>query len=767
MRIDLWLPWRLWRLWLFVALFVLGSAFSSLHAQPNVRSDKSTIRGRVTNKAGEPLVGVNILSFQKNVGTATDPSGNYTLEVAPGANTIQFSYVGYETQQRSISLMPNEERVLNVVLEGDSGLLRTVTVTSGKFEKSLGEVTVSLEVLKPQLIENSNTIQVNEVLEKVPSVTLIDGQANIRMGSGYSYGAGSRVLLLVDDLPALQGDAGFPNWSLVPVENIGQVEVLKGAASALYGSSAMNGIINIRTAYPTDEAYTKVSTYGTLYGNPKDERMKWWNDTTVTPFKRGIQIAHRQKINQLDLVAGAAYLRNQSFREQSSEEYGRFQLNTRYRFTDEISAGINATYLTGRNANFFLWANDTTGAYRPLENTISNNDTRKFIIDPYVTMFTGNVRHKLMGRFYDIRNVQGNDVADQTVKSRQYYGEYQAQANLKNTQTVITGGVVGSFTEVDAPLYGDSIYTTTNAAAYVQFDQKLFNKLNLSLGARFERNTISSPSVDATENKPVFRFGANYELQPKTFLRASIGQGYRFPTVAEKYISTALGTIGIFPNDTLISETGWSAEVGVKQGFKIGGFNGYFDAALYWIEYDNMMEFVFGLFGTSANPIDNLGFASQNIGDTRIRGIDLSVAGTGKLFGLPTNVLAGYTYANPTYRNFDEIDTTLNSVNDNILKYRFQHTFKLDYEVFYKSFSLGLAVLTYSHMDNIDAIFEFDFATPGIKSFRDNHNDGTIVTNLRCSYQPLDALKISFLVNNVFNEVYALRPGIMDAPRNF
>ena len=65
---------------------------------------------------------------------------------------------------------------------------------------------------------------------------MVSSQPNIRGGSGWSYGAGSRVLLLVDDIPALQADAGLAQWDDIPVENIAQIEVVKGAASALYGS---------------------------------------------------------------------------------------------------------------------------------------------------------------------------------------------------------------------------------------------------------------------------------------------------------------------------------------------------------------------------------------------------------------------------------------------------------------------------------------------------------------------------------------------------
>ena len=124
----------------------------------------------------------------------------------------------------------------------------------------------------PTLIENTNAPTVEGSIQKVPGVTLIDGQANIRGGAGYSYGAGTRVLLLVDDMPILTGDSGYPDWDAIPVENISQVEVIKGAASALYGSSAMNGIINIRTAYPSSEPKTKTAiNKKTVAKNPKKQ----------------------------------------------------------------------------------------------------------------------------------------------------------------------------------------------------------------------------------------------------------------------------------------------------------------------------------------------------------------------------------------------------------------------------------------------------------------------------------------------------------------
>ena len=140
------------------------------------------------------------------------------------------------------------------------------------------------------------------------------------------------------------------------------------------------------------------------------------------------------------------------------------------------------------------------------------------------------------------------------------------------------------------------------------------------------------------ESKPVFRLGANYKVSEATFLRASWGQGYRYPTIAERFISTSVGGgIRVTENPSLTSETGWSAEIGIKQGFRIDNFNGFFDLAFFHTEYQNMIEFNLDRF--TFPPA----FQSQNIGDTKIRGVDFNITGQGEIAGVKTSILTGYT----------------------------------------------------------------------------------------------------------------------------
>ena len=78
-------------------------------------------------------------------------------------------------------------------------------------------------------------------------------------------------MVMVDGMPLMNGDQGGVEWQLVPMENISQIEVIKGASSVLFGSSALNGTINIRTAYPTREPINKLMITHTVYGEPRRE----------------------------------------------------------------------------------------------------------------------------------------------------------------------------------------------------------------------------------------------------------------------------------------------------------------------------------------------------------------------------------------------------------------------------------------------------------------------------------------------------------------
>ena len=747
-------------------------------------SQKAKISGVVSDfKTKETLVGVNVIINDTKV-IATDEKGFFSTELEPGKYTFEYRLVGYTSKKRIERFKENEVITMNMRLEEESKVLEEFVVSAGKFEQKLTDVTVSMDIIKASMIENTNTQNVTTALQQAPGVMIMDQQASIRGGSGYSYGAGSRVLLLVDDLPLLGGASGVAYWEFAPVENIDQIEIIKGASSALYGSSALNGVINIRTKYPKSEPETKLMFTSGFYGNPAREAAKWWGNTQ--PIFSGTQFLHSRTIGNFDLVVGGNIFSDNGYREGDNGQLARINFNTRWRNSKikGLSYGINFNFMKWDGGKFLMWKDGDSGIYKP---SPSFNNYRVFNtrmnIDPYLTYFssTGN-RHSLKTRFYKTEN---RNSTNQKNDDNLFYGEYQFQKYLEDNLTW-TSGITGNYYESVAQIYGSEKHYGASAAAYSQLDKKLKN-FTASLGVRWEAYRMDK---DKTDSRPVFRTGLNYKLFEHTNLRASFGQGFRYPTISEKFVQTSAGQLNIFPNDSLKPERGWSAEIGLKQGFKISNFQGYFDVAGFWTEYYDMIEFEFGYhfpYAAAFYPPDTvfkyLGFKSYNVSNARITGVDLTIAGQGKFFGLPVSLMAGYTYTNPVDLNIKPEDRAKTSARNNMLKYRFYHSAKGDVEVSVRKIDIGFSLNYNSFIVNIDKAFEDSlrlpdgkpiikdgkpmFILPGLKEYREINDKGQVIFDARIGFDLSDKSRISIVVRNIFNKEYMIRPADVQAPRTF
>ncbi len=794
-------------------------------------AQKATIKGKVTDEqTKEPVPFLNVTIEGTNQGTATDFEGNYELTLDPGSYTIIFSSVDYGKVKEKVTLKAGEVKKLDLFLELKAVEIEMFVKSEGKFEKKLDEVTVSLEVLKPNIIQNKNATSADQSLQQVPGVTIVDSEPQIRAGSGYSFGAGSRVMVLVDDVPLLSGDAGRPSWGFIPIENIEQIEVIKGASSVLYGSAALNGVINVRTAYPKDKPLTKIMSFMGIYDLP--DTSNWAQD--FPPFNAGLSFLHSRKIKNFDLVVGGNLFTQKGYIGPTPDSAGapptalffgehdyraRINFNTRYRFAkvEGLSIGLNGNFLRGNSSGAFLYQNDREGIFRAMGGAITKTLQTTFNIDPYLA-YVGKKgsTYNLRMRYYYLDNNNDNNQGNQ---SDQWFGEFQyqkrflgekSQANgfLKNF--IITAGTMTTFTIGNAQLFAgqapnpsgvdsvvkDKIYTNNfNQAVYAQLENKFFGRLTVSVGARLEyfrigkfdrykfyNGGVATPydtSIVDEGIQPVFRGGLNFKAAEYTFIRASVGQGYRFPTIAERFITTTVGGVDIVANPSLKPEFSWSVEAGVKQGFKIGKFMGYADIAGFYQEYRDYIEFNFAVIPS----LGQAAFVSLNTGKARVAGVDFSIMGGGnftKDFGM--NILAGYNYAlpqtlSPNQRYVFEGDTLVNTyistssdTTNHILKYRFQHTVKVDVEFNYKMFSLGFSLRYNSFMQNIDRAFttlENFGLINGVVKFRNENNMGDYVMDLRLACQVSKSSRLSFIVNNIANRVYVLRPGKVEAPRQF
>jgi outer membrane receptor protein involved in Fe transport len=761
-------------------------------------------------KTKEPLIGVNVILSNTN-GATTNINGEFNVEVKNEENTITFKYIGYETIVKDIA----GKSKFDIKMKSVSQQIGTVVISAGKFEQKIEEITVSMEVISPSLIENKNTTDIQTVMEQVPGVNITDGQANIRGGSGWSYGAGSRVLVMVDDMPLISGDAGQVQWKLIATENINQIEVIKGASSVLYGSSALNGVINIRTAFPkkteidkhTSAGYTKITTHFGITDNAKRDVLNWWGDRRQQYY--GTEFSHSRKIGNLDLTVGGNYFQDEGYRKDEITDRKRFNFNANYhsKKLSGLSYGINGNFLFQSTGSAIIW-NGLDQAYIPLNNEITTTNGDTYNVDPFIQYINENNRHSFRSRYLKVVNDNSTNELDdnQDNESEIFYTDYQWQHNYKPMSLRITSGTTNELVLARSDLFNGN-NSRKNHAIYTQIDKK-WEKVNLSFGGRYEHFTIQSDekyfingdSINSfIQSKPVFRAGLNYQVAEATYLRTSWGQGFRFPSMAELFISANQSGLEIYPNPELKAESGWSTEIGIKQGMKIKNWMGYIDVAAFLMRYDDMMEFSFGQWGGPENPLGGIGFKSINVGATQISGVELSINGQGEISpNLTINVISGYTFMNPislnpdavygyginhgdTLNNGTIIDQSITYVNSSsdpsMLKYRYKHIAKIDVEVVYKEISLGGSVRYNSFMHNIDTIFTTAAIAgiiPGINESRgdnpntdiiETHGKGDFIVDLRAGYQMNTIVRLGIIVNNLFNVEHITRPANMMPPR--
>jgi len=770
-----------------------------------------TLKGSVTDTVGrESLVGATVYDLNDlNIGEVTDVHGNYELHLSPGTHTIVCSVFGMKPDTFVVQINTSEVTVHNFSMRFDGKQLQTFVVSAGRYEQKLQDVTVSMDVLKPNLIEDNNSTNITQTLALAPGLNMLDGEPQIRGGSGFDFGVGSRVAILIDGLPILPGDGGRIPWDLYPIENVEQIEIIKGASSVTNGSSALSGSINIRTAYPTDVPSTSVAIYSGIYDTPPITGSKWW--TGNADFS-GTSFLHTEKIGQLDFVIGAmveydhgyigppvyeAYLGKGNgipiSDNEMGEKTGRFNFGLRYhpKKISGLNFGLNGDFGESTNPISLIWDSIGSNLYRAYPNTVILQDQKMFYFDPYITYLSNNgFEHSLRARYFYSDNTETNNPSS---TSKVFYGEYQCIKKFYELGGLnVTAGIVANetFSHTDSiyslgvllPVSDNSI---RNYAAYAQLDKKFWSILNLSAGVRDE-NYITDNGKN--NSKTVFRSGLNLKLAQATFLRCSYGQGYRYPSLTEKYLYSQFSDLSIFPNTNLLPETSWNAELGIKQGFKIGNFYGFLDAAGFWQEYQNTIELTYGAWSKTPNPYIqgyyNLGYGFQylNTGPTRVRGIDISIEGEGEITkDFKIDILGGYTYLVPQALNPNLVyatdsahsklsyETTSSNTANNILKYRFQNIAKLDVELKYKKYSIGGDWTYYSNMQNIDTVFYqlTTLAQYGILQYREEHHTGVNVFDARVGLQATKRIKLSFVVNNLFNLSYSLRPLKIESPRTF
>lgn len=790
-------------------LLLFGAWMGPMAQQVNVR-------GRVVDgNDRSPLQGVTVIVVGTEMGMSTGEDGGFSFVMPRQAEIkLLFRYVEF-TSDTALTVVTEDGKdsyeVELVAGQRKQVLFDPVVFTASKGQQNLSKLSGSFDVISQKKVDLQISQDIQTALQQNSGVDIIDGQPSIRGSSGYANGVGSRVMLMLDGLPLLSPDAGIAQFDMIPTDNIAQIEVMKGASSVLYGSSALGGVINVLMADAPEKPRTAVRLRGQGYDAPRDKRLDWDGDAFAKAA--GINVFHSRKIGRNDLTGLVDFWHDTGYKHNSASTQGRAQVLTKFRpkGLPGFTWGANGSLRIDSSSTFVFWdsyyPDDTLTTFGgdtvfnslgALAGTTSKRSQLNIrgAIDPFVRYLTpkGNL-HSYRGRM--MRTSNTND-SQQSNYNSMYFNDYNFSTHLLDDRlTWVVGGTLSYNT-----IRGDSVYGgrhhALNTAAYTQVDGKINSKLNATLGARFDKWTIDDTLINAA---PIFRAGANYEFTKGSNIRASFGQAFRSPSIAERYLSTNAGGLVIESSPDLLVEKGYSAEIGFKQGFLIGKAQrsvlGYLDVAGFMMDYNNMIEFgvqspdtfIFG-----AVPV----FAARNYSHARLTGIEATTMAQFTWEKLHFDINGGITYMNPV--NLDAGDdsaqvdllntvgpqdapftgealgmvTAMNSPTDasfhrddnpRVLKYRSKWLNRFSATLGYGRWNL---TCNYRYKSQMLAIDQFLYiGVPGTADWVLSHPKGFSIFDFILSAQVTKAFQVSLSAKNAFNEEYAYLPGNLGEQRAY
>lgn len=236
---------------LYILLFATLSMHFGLHLQ--AQSEQLQIQGQVLDQSTrQALAGVTVKVLQQSGGTITDESGQFTLKAAlQFPLTLSFNSLGFEPKTLRIQ-GPSEK--LAVALDAKPIWAQEVVVSASRFEESLQKSPVAVEKLDIRAIRETPASSFYDALENVKGVQMTTSSLTFKIPNtrGFNIPNNFRFMQLVDGVDMQAATLGVPLGNAIgPTElDIASVEITPGAASALYGMNAINGMANLSTKNP-------------------------------------------------------------------------------------------------------------------------------------------------------------------------------------------------------------------------------------------------------------------------------------------------------------------------------------------------------------------------------------------------------------------------------------------------------------------------------------------------------------------------------------
>ncbi|WP_172684053.1 TonB-dependent receptor plug domain-containing protein [Desulfosarcina cetonica] len=516
-----------------------------------------------------------------------------------------------------------------------------IVVSATKTEKLITDAPGSVTVIDRQALQNKDIQTVDDALNTIAGVFikrskgLMDSTAAINMRGFYGD---KYTLILIDGQPLNDAYTGGVDWGSIPVDNIARIEVIRGAASALYGGNAMGGVVNIITQTPEKLELAASGGYGTnatwryrlsagnRFGDRLSVRIGWEEQQTdgyeTTPVVKTITSGTGN-------VAGG-YAMDNKHGEATSWVVGdkgengakRSNLNGKISFNFSDTGEIVFTATSGKNEYDYGRPNSYMGTFGdgPTYAIAGSGQRARFVPNDFINYtgmgknetetyalsakeLFGPVRISFQGGTvqvddrYTTESGSGNDGYDDSAGSlkitenESWFGELRGDLPLGDAHTLTLGTAYrtdqSDTNDYNVPFYrsysgagSSTFYSGGNSktwAVFAQDEWRIIDPLTLYLGLRYDQWKVYDGASGEPGAEIDYDSNEESELSPKvaavwkaldnTTVKASVGHGFRPPTLYELYRSWTSYSTTYESNPDLKPETVWAYELGVEQAF--------------------------------------------------------------------------------------------------------------------------------------------------------------------------------------------------------
>jgi outer membrane receptor for ferrienterochelin and colicins len=467
-----------------------------------------SLSGYVTGNDSHSVTGATITLKGTTYGTVTDKDGFYKLyKIKPGLYTLRVSYLGFETQEKSIAILQGDNHVDFTITESNIDL-NEVVVTGTKSEKTLKNVPVITQVISARKMLELGITSVPDALQ-----TMVPGLNVSHFGTLMSVtlqGLDAKYVLFLIDGERIAGEVnGDIDYSMLNLENIDHIEIIKGASSSLYGSNAIGGVINIITKKinePFDaKFYSRYSKYNELYTGGSiglkqgiigsrtsfnysrtdgyDITPETAHDWTQNPYS-SYSVSQKFEITPSARLSFVPYFTYYQF------ERGNVSARPAHDLYTDLNAGLKGQYYFGKQSLDFSYYRDHYNSYDVLELLNNKRDTASY-------------------DFIQTVRTQGN-----------------FHLSDKNT---LTAGLEYNYERLFSTRVAGGLKSAGEAVFYIQEDISFGEHWDLIAGMRASHHSNyglnAAPKISVMFKQGFLNF------------RASTGTGFRSPALKELYFN--------------------------------------------------------------------------------------------------------------------------------------------------------------------------------------------------------------------------------------